>query len=132
MSTSSLRGNAPSHTQEIAAGERFRFGANWARFLRHLDATRVQDAERSLQQMLAMPTLKGLHFLDAGSGSGLFSLAARRLGATVHSFDLDSRSVACTRALRQRHVNENCECVDDGEWRVEEGSVLDASYLAGL
>ena len=30
--------------------------------------------------------------LDIGSGSGLFSLAARRLGARVHSFDYDTDS----------------------------------------
>jgi len=33
-------------------------------------------------------------FLDVGSGSGLFSLAARRLGAKVLSFDYDAESVA--------------------------------------
>lgn len=115
-----------SHAREIEAGERFEFGANWARFLRHLDEQRIEDAQRSLQQMLALPSLEGLRFLDAGSGSGLFSLAARRLGASVHSFDYDPQSVACTRALRQRQGGE------DAHWRVEEGSVLDAQYLASL
>jgi 2-polyprenyl-6-hydroxyphenyl methylase/3-demethylubiquinone-9 3-methyltransferase len=121
-----------SHADEMAAGERFGFGANWARFLGRLDPARIADAERSLQQMLAMPTLQGLRFLDAGSGSGLFSLAARRLGAIVHSFDYDPQSVACTRFLRDRHVAERGESASDPGWQVEEGSVLDASYLEGL
>lgn len=107
---------------------RFAFGANWARFLRHLDDTRVADAERSLQRMLGLPSLQGLRFLDAGSGSGLFSLAARRLGASVHSFDYDPQSVACTRELRRRFGTSG----DDAGWRVEQGSVLDAAYLERL
>ena len=121
-----------THAQEIAAGERFGFGANWARFLTLLDDVRIREAERSLQRMLGMPSLQGKRFLDAGSGSGLFSLVARRLGATVHSFDFDPQSVACTRALRQRLATERGEAVDEAQWRVEEGSVLDPAYLATL
>lgn len=132
MTTSSPPANAGSHADEIAAGERFGFGANWARFLRLLGAERIREAEQSLQQMLGMPSLQGKRFLDAGSGSGLFSLAARRLGATVHSFDFDPQSVACTKALRQRLATERGEAVDEAQWRIEEGSVLDAQYLAGL
>ena len=121
-----------THAQLTAAGERFGFGANWARFLRQLDEPRIQAAERSLLPMLQLPTLQGLRFLDAGSGSGLFSLAARRLGAQVHSFDFDPQSVACTRELRRRHCAERGEGENDALWRVEEGSVLDPTYLAGL
>ena len=132
MTTNPSSDGAALHSSEIAAGERFGFGANWGRFLRHLDDQRIEDAERSLQQMLALPSLQGLRFLDAGSGSGLFSLAARRLGATVHSFDFDPQSVACTRALRQRHAATLGQHVDDSQWRIEEGSVLDSRYLAGL
>lgn len=114
------------HAAELSAGERFAFGENWSRFLRLLDDDRIASAETSLRTMLGVSELAGLRFLDAGSGSGLFSLAARRLGATVTSFDFDPASVACTRELRQRHGRG-----DDG-WRVEEGSVLDAPYVAGL
>ena len=67
-------------------GSRFEFGANWARFLSVLDEDRIAEAERSLQQMLATESLEGLRFLDIGSCSGLFSLAARRLGAVVPLF----------------------------------------------
>jgi hypothetical protein len=75
------------HAAAMAAGKRFGFGANWARFLQHLDSGRILDAERSLQRMLAVSSLAGHRFLDAGSGSGHFSLAAFRLGADGHSFD---------------------------------------------
>lgn len=123
---------SPSHAAEMAAGERFGFGANWRRFLQHLDAARIEAAERSLKEMLALASLENLRFLDAGSGSGLFSLAARRLGARVHSFDYDPQSIACTRFLREGHAAERGEAVDEAQWRVEEGSVLDKNYLGGL
>jgi len=73
--------------KELRRGERFKFGQNWQRFLKTLDDTRIAEAERSLRQMLEVENLQGIRYLDIGSGSGLFSLAARRLGARVHSFD---------------------------------------------
>src|SRR5262245_23154600 len=91
-----------SHKQEVESGARFAFGENWSRFLALLNQDHIAKAERSLQQMLGMESLAGKSFLDIGSGSGLFSLAARRLGARVHSFDFDPRSVACTRELKHR------------------------------
>lgn len=115
-----------SVNDEIADGARFRFGANWARFLSILDDARVAEAEASLKEMLAIENLRGLRFLDIGSGSGLFSLAARRLGATVHSVDLDPQSVACAQELKRRYFP------DDGAWRIEEGSALDRGYLDSL
>ena len=114
------------HAGEVAAGERFEFGANWARFLNLLTEERIASAELSLQKYLGRDSLAGLRFLDIGSGSGLFSLAARRLGATVHSFDYDPQSVACTAELRRRFFP------GDGGWRVERGSVLDDTYLESL
>ena len=114
------------HENEILAGERFEFGANWARFLKLLNEERVSIAMQSLQTALGVSDLSGKRFLDAGCGSGLFSLAARRLGATVVSFDYDPQSVACTRQLRQRYF------LEDSLWRVEEGSVLDRAYLKSL
>jgi len=114
------------HLSEVKQGERFKFGENWSRFLEVLTEERINIAEQSLKQMLDIEDLKGKTFLDAGSGSGLFSLAARRLGATVHSFDYDPQSVACTAELKQRYFN------DDNQWVVEEGSVLDKDYLEQL
>jgi 2-polyprenyl-6-hydroxyphenyl methylase/3-demethylubiquinone-9 3-methyltransferase len=115
-----------SWQNEIQSGERFGFGANWTAFLRLLDEDRIVSAEASLKEMLGMATLEGKTFLDAGSGSGLFSLAARRLGATVRSFDYDAQSVACTAELRRRYFPQ------DGRWTVEQGSVLDQDFLARL
>ena len=117
---------AIQHQNEIAAGERFEFGKNWAAFLAVLDDERIAKAEESLKEMLEIESLEGRSFLDIGSGSGLFSLAARRLGAKVHSFDFDSSSFACTQELRNRYFS------NDPNWRVEQGSALDAEYLKSL
>ena len=117
--------NATSQ-EEIAAGQRFAFGENWQRFLALVDETRVSRAEDSLRRMLEVADLHGKTFLDIGCGSGLFSLAARRLGARVRSFDYDPQSVACTQELRHRYFP------GDDEWQIEMGSMLDPAYLAGL
>lgn len=61
------------------------------------------EAELSLQRVLKVDHLRGKRVLDVGSSSGLFSLAARRLGAIMHSFDYDPESVACTEQLKQRN-----------------------------
>jgi 2-polyprenyl-6-hydroxyphenyl methylase/3-demethylubiquinone-9 3-methyltransferase len=50
--------------------------------------------------MLEVEDLNEKCFLDVGSGSGLSSLAARRLGAKVCSFDYGPQSVACTNELK--------------------------------
>lgn len=114
------------HTLEVSSGERFEFGRNWAEFLKHLDDDRISEAEKSLLEMLELPGLEGKTFVDIGSGSGLFSLAARRLGAKVHSLDFDPQSVECTRELKRRYFP------IDSDWVVESGSVLDRDYLARL
>lgn len=131
MITSLEAGNS-AHGADVASGGRFRFGANWARFLKHLDEPRIREAERSLQETLGVVSLDGWRFLDAGSGSGLFSLAACRLGASVHSFDFDPQSVACTRTLRDRQQVRTGSTPGESQWRIDEASVLDANYLAGL
>ena len=105
---------------------RFEFGANWSRFLALLDAQRIERARESLAKMLGSSNLQNRRFLDIGSGSGLFSLAARQLGATVHSFDYDAESVACTAELRRRYSP------DDSAWLVEQGSILDEQYIRSL
>ena len=106
---------------------RFRFGKNWRGFLEHLDEDRIVEAERSLTNMLGRTSLEGHRFLDVGCGSGLFSLAAVRLGAAqVHSFDYDAASVGCASFLKSKFFR------DVGRWTIERGSALDRSYLSNI
>jgi len=105
---------------------RFAFGGNWQRFLAVLTDERIRRAEESLQQMLGMSDLAGRSFLDIGCGSALFSLAARRMGANVYSFDFDPQSVACADVLRDRYYP------NDGRWRTARGSVLDGEFMRSL
>jgi len=106
--------------------KRFEFGENWSQFLKIVDERRILDAENSLKTMLEAQELRGLKFLDAGCGSGIFSLAAKRLGADALSFDFDARAVACAEELRRRYF-------PSGEgWRIERGDALDRTYIESL
>jgi 2-polyprenyl-3-methyl-5-hydroxy-6-metoxy-1,4-benzoquinol methylase len=113
--------------QQTPDSTRFPFGRNWKSFLDVLTEERITEAVSALEVMLGSGRLEGASFLDIGSGSGLSSLAASRLGATrIHSFDFDPESVACTEAVRSRYGRAGAE------WTVERGSALDAEYLASL
>jgi 2-polyprenyl-3-methyl-5-hydroxy-6-metoxy-1,4-benzoquinol methylase len=112
--------------QEVKEGGRFEFGRNWLRFLSILNDERIREAEKSLCGMLEVTDLQGKRFLDIGSGSGLFSLAACRLGASVYSFDYDPVAVYCTKELKSRYLP------DSKQWVIEQGSVQDREFLSKL
>jgi len=112
--------------REIKEGARFEFGKNWRRYLELLNEERIRIAEESLKDMLEIANLGNKKFLDIGSGSGLFGLAARRFGAHVYSFDYNPESVACALELKRRYFP------DDKHWRIGEGSVLDKHFLSSL
>ena len=111
---------------EVSKGQRFEFGKNWKVFLKKLNDERIQISQSSLSEMIGLSTLEDVTFLDAGSGSGLSSLAARNLGAKVTSFDFDESSVWCTESIKEKFYK------DDKDWRVEQGSVLDQNFLSTL
>ncbi|MEU4830217.1 class I SAM-dependent methyltransferase [Streptosporangium sp. NPDC023615] len=87
---------------QVRRGDRFAFGRNWTSFVGLVDEDRVRRAVDSLRATLGVEDLAGHTFLDVGCGSGLFSLAAYRLGARVHSFDADAEAVEA--AVRLRHA----------------------------
>ena len=105
---------------------RFQFGRNWEKFIDVLDNEGLMAAELSLQEMLNTSDLTNMRFLDIGSGSGIFSLAARKLGAYVHSFDYDHKSVTTTEEIKRRYRPE------DKSWKIERGDILDNNYIKTL
>ena len=107
--------------EEVKSGQRFEFGKNWRDFSRHLNSERIGESEQSLIYFLG--DLKGKTFADIGSGSGLFSLAARNLGAKVFSIDFDPSSVFCTESLRDKFYP------SDTEWKIVHASVLDKEFI---
>jgi SAM-dependent methyltransferase len=110
---------------EIRSGDRFAFGRNWRSFVELVDDERTGAAAQSLVRALGTADLTGRTFLDIGCGSGLFSLAACRLGARVRSLDYDGEAVAATLKLRRRFA-------PDADWTVEQGSILDERLVARL
>lgn len=103
---------------------RFAFGRNWKSFLTTLDDAKILAAQESVRTLLGRDRLDGMTFLDIGSGSGLFSLAARQLGAVVRSIDYDADSVECARILKERFL------AGDANWRIERRSILDPDFGA--
>lgn len=100
----------------------FRFGENWARYSNLVDARRIAEACDSVRGLVG--DLSGKAFLDIGSGSGLFSVAALRLGASeILATDIDEESVATTRKL--------LEAEGGGNWRAERISVFDLPDQVG-
>lgn len=113
-------------TNEYASDTRFAFGKNWKNFQKGLNDKKIAKAEESLRKFLQVESLEGKTFIDIGSGSGLFSLAAYKLGAKrVISFDYDPFSVACTKYLWEKNGQPDT-------WTVMEGSVLDKEFLFSL
>jgi 2-polyprenyl-3-methyl-5-hydroxy-6-metoxy-1,4-benzoquinol methylase len=114
-----------SSQAEIRSGDRFAFGSNWRAFVGLVDEARIGVAVDSLVTALGVADLQGRTFLDVGCGSGLFSLAAQRLGARVRSFDFDPDSVAATLELRDRFA-------PGSDWIIEQGSILDDQLVGEL
>jgi predicted RNA methylase len=91
----------------------FSFGENWAQYAEKIDERRIEQAEKSLIRLVGREAIPGRTFLDIGCGSGLFSLAAVRLGAKrLLAVDLDPNSVATTTQTLTRYApaGSNWDC----------------------
>lgn len=103
-------------TDLLDVSTHFRFGQNWADYSKLVDERRITDAVDSVRGLVG--DLDDKTFLDIGSGSGLFSVSALRLGASeVLATDIDEDSVATTRKLLSRENRDN--------WRAERISVFE-------
>jgi 2-polyprenyl-3-methyl-5-hydroxy-6-metoxy-1,4-benzoquinol methylase len=109
----------PTDARLTQRASHFNFGRNWANFARSLDEERIALAVASLERLLPRDLLAGASMLDIGSGSGLSSLAALRLGARrVVAIDLDEEAVETSRAVLARFAPQ-------AGWEVRRASVFD-------
>ena len=105
----------------------FKFGENWASFSRQLDEARIEEALASLTSLFGDGALKSKSFLDIGCGSGLFSIAASRLGAqSVVGVDIDPISVETSRQNASKWLN------DGNAVAFQQASILDAAQQNSL
>lgn len=105
----------------------FSFGENWRDFIKSLTPKRIIIAKESLENFLRgkLP-LEGKTFIDVGCGSGIFSLAALKLGAKkVLSIDVDQKSIECVQFLKDREGNQQ-------NWQIKQGSVLNKTFIKTL
>jgi SAM-dependent methyltransferase len=106
---------------------RFAFGRNWMGFVRrNLNDERLDVARKHILGFMRRESLKGLDFLDIGSGSGINSAAACKAEAgRIVSFDYDPNSVAATNIVRERLGRPS-------RWEVMRGDVLDDAFMQSL
>ena len=106
-------------TQDLLELEtHFSFGENWSQYAQKIDEARIEEAEKSLIRLVGREAIEGKTFLDIGCGSGLFSLAAVRLGCRkLLAVDLDPKSVETTRKTLSQHAA-------GGNWDVQNISVF--------
>lgn len=105
----------------------FSFGKNWQNFLKTLNNEKIKEAKKSLTDFLGgEENIKGKTFVDIGCGSGLFSLAALRLGASrIVSVDIDNASVACVKYLYKKEGAPK-------QWDIQTGSALNKEFINTL
>ena len=100
----------------------FSFGKNWQEYIKTLSREKIEEAKKSILELIG--EVKGKTFLDIGCGSGLFSLAAYKLGAEVTSVDIDDYSILCAKKLKKKF-----KCAN---WKIKKGSALDKKFLDSL
>ena len=115
------------YEKNYKSDKHFSFGKNWQNFLNSLNDERIENAKKSLVEFLSgEENIRGKSFVDIGCGSGLFSLAAYKLGAArVVSSDVDEFSISCVKYLKEKAGNPE-------NWETKKGSALDENFLKSL
>ncbi len=106
---------------------RQKFGENFQdNLLKYYDEASLEESKKFLTEYLECNGLEGINFLDAGCGSGAFSLAALQLGAIVTSFDIDRVCLENVQAMLERFKG------DKDRIQIKQGSILDGEFLNSL
>lgn len=106
---------------------RYGFGKNWNEFVaNHLSDEVVEKSVEHMKRFMREDSLAGKTFLDIGCGSGIHSLAAKKLGASkVIAFDYDLDSVNTAKQVRDWSGQKD-------NWEIMQGSVLDKEFMKSL
>ena len=114
---------AAERTSDLTqADSHYAFGKNWSAYSVLIDEDRLKEAVNSVAKLCG--DLAGKSFLDIGCGSGLFSAAALRLGATpLRAIDIDCDSVETTQQTLTRFFPGDA-------WSCAQRSVFDTSPQA--
>lgn len=92
-------------TDLTALENHYAFGANWKDYLKNLDEAAIVQATKDFAILVPEDMVRGKSFIDIGSGSGLHSLAAIRLGAgSLVAIDIDKDSVEATATTLGKHA----------------------------
>jgi len=102
----------------------FSFGNNWKIFLENINTESISEAKKSISNYFG--DIQNKTFIDVGSGSGLFSLAAIQLGAKVTSLDIDDNAIECNKLLREKYK------IEKEDWKILKGSVLSEQFIQSL
>lgn len=101
------------------------FGENFRdNLLVEYNDDRLNESKEFITSYLEVDNLKDKTFLDAGCGSGVFTLSASLLGANVTSFDIDEVAIENTEVLLKKY--------NISDVKLSAGSVLDDSFIHSL
>ena len=104
-----------------------KFGENFRdRLLTDYEQEDLLESKKFIQEYLQLDSLQGYTFLDAGCGSGVFTLAALELGAKVTAFDMDPVALQNTKDLLAK-FNYPSDTLT-----LLEGSILDKAFVESL
>lgn len=104
----------------------FTFGDNWLAYSGILDPSRVDRATTSVAGLVGPTGLQHRSFVDVGAGSGLFSIAAIRLGAArVLALDRDPGCVTAIHRNASRFLTD----LEAARLEVRQADVLDPPTL---
>ncbi len=100
------------------------FEANFKRYMAYyLDEEKLYQAMKNLTEFFRLDSFQGKTFLDIGSGSGLFSIAAQKLNADkVTSVDLFTNLI---KKCKEQYKF-------DTQWEIIEGSILDKNIISQI
>ena len=103
------------------------FGKNFKEnLLTEFDKERLNESIEFIQYYLEIENLNNKTFLDAGCGSGVFTLATTELGANVRAFDLDDVAILNTKELLKEYGHP----VSDE--KITLGNILDPKFIESL